>query len=40
LGVGVEANGKILQLINNLPAWSDIDCGTFWLYLIKANKSI
>ena len=29
LGVGVEANGKILQLINNLPAWSDIDCGTF-----------
>jgi hypothetical protein len=29
IGTGAVANGKILQLINNLPAWGDIDCGTF-----------
>lgn len=26
-GPGVVANGQILQIINNLPAWGHIDCG-------------
>jgi hypothetical protein len=26
-GSGIVANGQILQIVNNLPVWGDIDCG-------------
>ena len=29
VGVGIFANGKVLQIVNNLPVWGDLDGGVF-----------